>query len=137
MVNPTYIATQQEVLMEKHRETYQKKTKELEQRMKRCAQERERYANTFSEKKKARIKQITVNHDLKCITPCKESVAMVNLTYIATEQEVDTSTLNVRQRKPIQVRETQTMLHRQNEEFLAKQRKNVSKMLVFDVNWKI
>jgi hypothetical protein len=49
--------------MEKHRETYQKKTKELEQRMKRCAQDRERYANTFSEKKKARIKQITVNHD--------------------------------------------------------------------------
>jgi hypothetical protein len=62
---------------------------------------------------------------------------MVNLTYIATEQEVDTSTLNVRQRKPVQMRETQTMLNRQNGEFLAKQRKNVSKMLVFDVNWKI
>jgi hypothetical protein len=134
MVNPTYIATQQEVLMEKHRETYQKKTKELEQRMKRCAQDRERYANTFSEKKKARIKQVAVNHDLKCITPCKESIAMVNLTYIATEQEVDTSTLNVRQRKHVQMRETQAMLHCQNEEFFAKQRKNVSKMLVFDVN---
>jgi hypothetical protein len=80
-------------------------------------------------KNKARIEQVTTTRELKHISSCKESIEMVNSAYITTKQEVDTSSLNVRQRKPIPTEETQTLLHRRNEEFL--------KMLVFDINWKI
>jgi hypothetical protein len=113
--------------LKKRREAYQqKKTKEPEQRTKRCAQDRQRYANMQSEKKKARIEQVTANRELKRSTPCKESIAMVNPAYIATEQEVGTSTLNMRQRKPVTPGERQTLLHRRNEEFSVKKRKIVS-----------
>jgi hypothetical protein len=113
--------------LKKRREAYQqKKTKEPEQRTKRCAQDRQRYANMQSEKKKARIEQVTANRELKRSTPCKESIAMVNPAYIATEQEVGTSTLNMRQRKPVTPGEIQTLLHRRNEEFSVKKRKIVS-----------
>jgi hypothetical protein len=103
MVNPAYIPTEQEILLRKRHEAYQqKKTKEQEQRTKRCVPER--YADMHSENKKARIEQITANHELKCITTCQESIAMVNPAYIAIE-------------------------------FF--QRNTLSKLFVFDINWKI
>jgi hypothetical protein len=103
MVNPAYIPTEQEILLRKRHEAYQqKKTKEQEQRTKRCVPER--YADVHSENKKARIEQITANHELKCITTCQESIAMVNPAYIAIE-------------------------------FF--QRNTLSKLFVFDINWKI
>ena len=43
------------------------------------------------EQKKARIKQIAANRELKRNTPCKDSIAMVNPAYIATEEEVSKS----------------------------------------------
>jgi hypothetical protein len=124
-------------MLEKHREAYhQKKIKEPERRIKRCAQDRHRYANMNSEKKKTRIEQVTTYRELRRNTPCKESIAMVNPAYIATEQEVATSTLNVRQRKRVTPAERQTLLYRQHEGFSAKQRKTISKSLVYDINWK-
>jgi hypothetical protein len=153
-------------MLEKRREAYrQKKRNEQEQRVKRCAQDRQRYANMNPEKKKARIEQVRAYRKWKRNTPCKESIAMVNPayiateqevllekhhqayqqkkrkkqdpTFIATEQEVGTSNLNVRQRKPLPPKQIQTLIHHGNKELLAKQRKIVSKMLVFDINWKI
>jgi hypothetical protein len=122
MVNPAYIPTEQEILLEKRHEAYrQEKTKQQEQR----------YANMHSINKKSRIEQVTSNHGFKRITKCKESIAMVNPAYVATELEVHTSILNVRQG------ETQTVLHHRNGEFLANQRNTLSKLLVFDINWTI
>jgi hypothetical protein len=51
---------------------------------------------------------------------------MVNPAYIATEQEVTKSTLNVRQRNSVTVGERQTLLQHRNKEFSAKQRKSGS-----------
>jgi hypothetical protein len=117
--------------LEKHHEAHQQeKTKEREQRTKGCVHDRQRYANTHSENTKARIEQVTSNHELKSITTCKESFAIVNPTFIAIELEVRTSTLNVRQG------ETQTLPDHRNREFLANQRKTLSKLLVFDIIWK-
>jgi hypothetical protein len=122
MVNLSYIATVQEVLLEKHHQAYQqKKTTEQAKRTKRCAHDRHRYANMNSVENRGRAEQVTANHELKRITPCKESIMMVRHAYIATEQEV----------------RTQTLLHHRNKEFLAKQNKRISKMLLFDINWKI
>jgi hypothetical protein len=90
-----------------------------------------------SEKNIAIIEQVTSNLELKPILPWEESVAMVNPAYIATEEEVGTCTLNVRGRKPISTGETKTLLHRRNEEFWTKQTNIVSKLLIFDINWKI
>jgi hypothetical protein len=90
MVNPAYIATEQEVLFEKHHQACQQKKRK------------------------------------------KQDPA-----FIATEQEVGTSNLNVRQRKPLPPKQIQTLLLHGNKELLAKQRKIVSTMLVFDINWKI
>jgi hypothetical protein len=122
--------------LKRRRETYQQNKKlkepkkyaelEPEERKKICAQERQRYADKQPEQKKARVEQITANKVLKRSMPCKESIAMVNPTYIATEQEVGTSTLSVRQRKPVTPGERQTLLHRRNEEFSTKQRKTGS-----------
>ena len=58
-----------------------------------------------------------------CSMTSKESVAVMNPAYIASEQEGGTSTLNVRQRKHVTKGERQKFLHRQNEEFSVKQRK--------------
>jgi hypothetical protein len=80
---------EKEKLLEKRREAYQqKKTKEPEKRTKRCAQDRQRYANMHPDKKKAKIEQVKANRELKRITPCKESIAMLNPAYIPTEQDV-------------------------------------------------
>jgi hypothetical protein len=61
------------------------------QKAKKCARERQKYANLLPEQKEARIKQIAANRELKRNTPCKESIAMINPAYIATEEEVGTS----------------------------------------------
>lgn len=146
-----YTDEEKEKMLEKRREAYQqKKIKEPEQRTKRCAQERQRYANMDPEKKKAKIEQVTANREWKRITPCKESNAMVNPSYIATEQEVlPEKRREAHEQKKTKEREQKTKGWAQdrernvgqrkpvNEEFSAKQRKNVSKMLLFDVKWKI
>jgi hypothetical protein len=61
---------------------------------------------------------------------------MVNPAYIATVQEVATSTFKVRERKHVTLAERKTLLHRQHAQFSAKQRKTVSQSLVYDINWK-
>ena len=61
---------------------------ELAQKTKKCARERQKYANMQPEQKKARVRQIAANRELKRNTPCKESIAMENPTYVATEEEV-------------------------------------------------
>ena len=40
------------------------------------------------EQKTARIEQIIANREFRRNTPCKESIAMINPAYIATEEEV-------------------------------------------------
>jgi predicted glycoside hydrolase/deacetylase ChbG (UPF0249 family) len=131
-----------EKMLEKRRVAYQQKkinkpeqgtkrcAQDREQRKKRCVHDRQRCTNMQSENTKAKIEQVIANHELKSITTCKESFAMINPTYIATELEVCTSTLNVRRG------ETQTLPHNRNREFLANQRFFLSKLLVFDINWK-
>jgi hypothetical protein len=57
--------------------------------------------------------------------PSKDSIAIVNPTYITTE-EVGASTLNERQRNPVSPGERQTFLHRRNKEFSTKERKTTS-----------
>jgi hypothetical protein len=115
--------------LKRRREAYQqnKKNKENdpEQRTKRCAQERQRYADKQPEQKKARMEQVTATRELRRSTPCKESIAMVNPAYITQQHEAGTSNLNGR-RKPVAPGERQTLLHRRNEEFSAKQRKTGS-----------
>jgi hypothetical protein len=91
--------------LKKRREAYKqsKTTKEAkkyadlepEQRRKQCALKRQKYANMLPEEKKARLEQIKSNHEYRRNTPCKESIAMMNPTYIAMEEEVSTSTSNV------------------------------------------
>jgi hypothetical protein len=113
--------------LKNHREAYQqKKRKEPEQVTKRCAQDRQRYEKMQPEQKKARIDQITANRGLRRNTPCKQSIAMVNPAYVATQQKVGTSTLNARQTKPVTPGERQTLLRRRNEEFSIIQRKTTS-----------
>ncbi|KAM0887959.1 hypothetical protein ACQ4PT_028638 [Festuca glaucescens] len=116
--------------LKRRREVYQKnkkiKEKAPDPRAKRCAQEKQRYANKQPEQKKARIEQVTANRELRRSTPCKESIAMVNPAYVAPQQEAGVSTLNVRQRKHVTQGERQTLLHRRNEQFSAKQRKTGS-----------
>ena len=93
--------------VKKLREAYQnkklkepKKYAELEpeKREKIRAQERQRYADMQPEKKKARVEQIAANNVLKRGMPCKDSIAMRNPAYNATEHEGRASTLNVRQK---------------------------------------
>ena len=118
----------QDILKKRHEAYQQIKTKEPEQMKKKCAQDRQRYANMESEQRKARIDQITSNKILKRSTPCKDSIAMENPAYITTEEEIGTSNLNARQRKPVTPGERQTLLQRRNEEFSEKRRKTVSKL---------
>ena len=63
---------------------------ELAQKTKKCARERQKYANMQPEQKKARIVQIAANRELKRNTPCKESIAMENPAHVATEEKVGT-----------------------------------------------
>jgi hypothetical protein len=113
--------------LKKRREAYKQNKKcanrEPELTTNKNAQKRQKYANMEPKQKKARIEQITTNKVLKQSTPCKESIAMVNPAYIATDKEDGTSTFNARQRRPVTPGERQTLLHRRNEEFSVRQRK--------------
>ena len=61
---------------------------EPEQKTKKCTREKQKYTNMQPEQKKARIEQITALREVRRNTPCKESIAMVNPAYIATEEEL-------------------------------------------------
>ncbi|VAI15321.1 unnamed protein product [Triticum turgidum subsp. durum] len=76
------------------------------------------------EQKKARIEKIKANRELKRNMPSKDSIAMENPAYIATEQEVSTSPCTVKHGKHVTAGERQTLLHRHNEEFAARQMKS-------------
>jgi hypothetical protein len=93
--------------------------------------DRERHARMTDEEKQEKLKkrreayqQNKKNKEAnKRNMTSKESIAMVNPAYIATQQEGGTSTLHVRQRNHVTPGERQTLLHRRSEEFSAKQRK--------------
>jgi hypothetical protein len=97
--------------------------------------DREQHARMTDEEKQEKLKKIAVKPISKTKQnkeankrnmTSKESIAMVNPAYIATQQEGGTSTLNVRQRNHVTPGERQTLLHRRSEEFSAKQRKTRS-----------
>ena len=48
-------------------------------------------------KKKARIEQIIANREFRRNTPCKESIAMVNPTYVESEEKVSTKKARIEQ----------------------------------------
>lgn len=118
--------------LKKRREDYQQKEnkkyadKNPQQRTHICAQKRQKYAKLQPEQKKARIEQVEANRELRRTTPSKDSNAMVNPAYIATEKEAEASTLKVIQRKPVTPGERNMLLQRRNEEFSTKQRKTAS-----------
>jgi hypothetical protein len=58
--------------------------------------------------------------------PEQKKNTIEQITSNTTEEEIGTSTLNVRQRKSVMPGERQTFLHRRNQEFSTKQRKTVS-----------
>ena len=58
-------------------------------------------------------------------TPSKDSLAMENPEYVATEQEV--STFAVKHRDNVPAGKRQTLLHRRNKEFTTRQRHVSSK----------
>ena len=71
-------ADKKDELLKKRREAYQQKKEKI------CAQQRQIYANMEPTQKKARIENI---NELKRNTASKDSIAMENPAYIATEQE--------------------------------------------------
>jgi hypothetical protein len=94
--------------------------------------DRERYARMTNEQKHEKLKkrreayqQKKLEEGKKQSLPNKDSIAIVNPASI-TPEEVDTSALNDRQRKPVTLGERQTFVHRRNEEFSTKQRKTIS-----------
>ena len=78
------------------------------------------------EQKKARKEQIVARRQLNRSTPCKDSLAMENPEYVATEQEVSTSTSAVKHRDHVAAGKRQTLLHHRNEQFMRRQRQTVS-----------
>ncbi|XBH53880.1 hypothetical protein VPH35_076291 [Triticum aestivum] len=103
--------------LKKRREGYQQKKEKI------CAQQRQIYAKMQPEQKKARIEHI---NELKRNTASKDSIALENPAYIATEKEVGTSTFPD-YRKHVTPGERQTLLHRRNKEFTTRQRHVSSK----------
>ena len=98
------------------RERYEQMADEKrEEKLKKC---REAY-----QQKKARIEHI---NELKRNTASKDSIALENPAYIATEKEVGTSTIPD-YRKHVTPGERQTLLHRRNKEFTTRQRHVSSK----------
>ena len=79
-----------------------------------------------AEQKKARIEQITTNRELRRTTLSKDSIAMENPAYIATEQEANTSIFPVKHKKHVKPGERQALLHRRNEEFMTRRPKTAS-----------
>ena len=115
--------------LKKRREAYQRNKvsgKTPEQKAAKCAQEKKRYANMQTEKKKARMEQIEAHPQLKRNTPSKDSIAMENPEYLATEQEESTSTFTVKHRDHVAAGERQALLHRRNEEFTRRRKQAIS-----------
>ncbi|KAF7025403.1 hypothetical protein CFC21_037585 [Triticum aestivum] len=103
--------------LKKRREAYQKQKEKI------CAQQRQIYANMQPAQKKARIENI---NELKHNTASKDSIAMENPAYIATEQEANTSIFPVKHKKHVKPGERQALLHRRNEEFTTRRSKTAS-----------
>ncbi|KAF7036489.1 hypothetical protein CFC21_047143 [Triticum aestivum] len=78
------------------------------------------------EQKKARIQQITASQELKRSTPSKDSIAMENPAYVATQKEVSTSKFSEKHVKRVTPGERQTLLRRCNKEFSTRRMKTVS-----------
>ena len=76
-----------------------------------------------SQQKKARIENI---NELKHNTASKDSIAMENPAYIATEQEGSTSNFPVKHKKHVTPEERQALLHRRNKEFTTRRPKTAS-----------
>ncbi|KAM3225720.1 hypothetical protein ACQJBY_058440 [Aegilops geniculata] len=115
--------------LKKRREAYQRKKvsgKTPKQKAAKCAQEKKRYANMQTEKKKARMEQIEAHRQLKRNTLSKDSIAMENPEYVATEQEESTSTFTVKHRDHVAAGERQALLHRRNEEFTRRRKQAIS-----------
>uniref|UniRef100_A0A453RWX0 Uncharacterized protein n=1 Tax=Aegilops tauschii subsp. strangulata TaxID=200361 RepID=A0A453RWX0_AEGTS len=87
--------------LKKRREAYHQKKdsgKTAEQKAAHCTHEKQKYANLQPVQKKARVEQRKARRQMERSTPCKDSLAMENPEYVATEQEVSTSTLAVKHR---------------------------------------
>ncbi|XBH84641.1 hypothetical protein VPH35_072765 [Triticum aestivum] len=78
------------------------------------------------EQKKARVEQRKARRQMECNTPSKDSLPMENPEYVATEQEVSTSTSAVKHRDHVAAGKRQTLLHHRNEQFMRRQRQIVS-----------
>jgi hypothetical protein len=114
--------------LKKRREAYHRKKdpeKTPEQKAAKSAQQKQKYASMQLEQKKARKEQIVARRQLNRSTPCKESIAMENPEYVATEQEVGTFQTTVKQRSHVAAGKRQALLHHRNEEFSRRQRQTV------------
>ncbi|KAF6991924.1 hypothetical protein CFC21_008972 [Triticum aestivum] len=76
------------------------------------------------EQKKAKVEQNKARRQMERNTPSKDSLAMENPEYVATEQEV--STFAVKHRDNVPAGKRQTLLHHRNEQFMRRQRQTVS-----------
>ncbi|KAI5007516.1 hypothetical protein ZWY2020_051973 [Hordeum vulgare] len=79
------------------------------------------------EKKKARFKQIEARRQMIRNTPSKDSIAMENLEYVATEQNDSTSTFTSKHMDHVPAGKRQALLQHRNEEF-TKRRKQTNSM---------
>uniref|UniRef100_A0A8R7TGL5 Uncharacterized protein n=1 Tax=Triticum urartu TaxID=4572 RepID=A0A8R7TGL5_TRIUA len=104
----------------KYQERHQNRRRQNVQKKKK------RYANMQIEKKKARMEQIEAHRQSKRNTPSKDSIAMKNPEYVATEQEESTSTFTVKHRDHVAAGERQALLHRRNEEFTRRHKQAIS-----------
>ena len=100
--------------LKKRREAYQQKKMEI------CANQRQIYANMQPGQKKCRIEQII---ESKRKAETKDSIAMENPAYIATEQEVSTSTFDLNHRKNVTPGKRQALLRRRNKDFMTRRKK--------------
>ena len=90
------VKEQKEEKLKKRHEAYKqnkaikkkKKSADLEPelRKKLCEQKRQKYTNMLPEQKKVRLEQIIANCEFRRNILCKESIAMVNPAYIASEE---------------------------------------------------
>ena len=115
--------------LKKRREAYHQKkdsVKAAEQKTTQYTQAKQKYANMQPEQKKARVEQRKARRQMECNTPSKDSLPMENPEYVATEQEVSTSTSAVKHRDHVAAGKRQTLLHRLNEEFMKRRKQTVS-----------
>lgn len=114
--------------LKKRREAYHQKKysgKTPEQKATQRTQEK-KYENMQPERKKARVEQIEVRRQLKRNTPSKDSIAMENPEYVATEEEVRSSKLTTKHRNRVAGGKRQTLIHERNEEFTRRRKQTVA-----------